>query len=64
MQITRTSTISGKINTREINVTEGQILLWEAGALIQDAMPKVSAGDRGFIKTGVTPEEWEEVFGK
>ena len=63
MQITRTSPFSGKTNTREINVTQEQLDAWEGGELIQNAMPNVSADDREFIKTGVTPEEWEETFG-
>ena len=63
MTVTRTSPFSGKTNSREIPVTEEQIVLWQCGSLIQDAMPNVSAEDREFIKTGITPEEWEETFG-
>lgn len=64
MQITRKSPFSGKINTREIAVTEEQLLRWERGELIQNVMPNLSADDREFIMTGITPEEWEETFGK
>lgn len=63
MTVTRTSPFSGKTNTREIPVTQEQIDLWRCGALLQDAMPNISAGDREFIKTGITPEEWDEAFG-
>lgn len=62
MKIQRTSPFTGTVNTREINVTPEQIAAWEAGAMIQNAMPNVSADDREFIMTGITPEEWEETF--
>ena len=64
MMITRVSPFSGKTNSKEIPVTEQQIANWEAGELIQNAMPNISADDREFIKTGITAEEWEETFGK
>ncbi len=63
MQITRTSELSGKINTREIAVTEAQLQAWQAGELIQNAMPNVPAEEREFIMTGITPEEWDATFG-
>ena len=62
MQITRTSPFTGKINTREIDVTEDQLEAWYNGQLIQEAMPHLSADDREFIKTGITPEEWDKMF--
>lgn len=64
MIITRVSPFSGKINSKEIPVTEEQLAKWKAGELIQNAMPNISADDREFIKTGITTEEWEEAFGK
>lgn len=64
MQITKRSPISKKEHTREIPVTVEQIEDWLNGALIQDAMPNISADDREFIMTGITPEEWDEMFGE
>jgi hypothetical protein len=32
------------------------------GALLQDAFPHLSADDREFIKSGITKEEWDELF--
>ena len=32
---------------------------WESGAYIQDAFPSLSPEQREFIKTGITPEEWD-----
>lgn len=64
MEIIRTSLFTKKQHTREINVTPEQMYAWQNGKHIQDAMPNVSAEDREYILTGVTPEEWNEVFGK
>ena len=64
MLITRRSPLSGKVNTQDIPVTETQLADWRAGVLIQDAMPNIAADDREFIKTGITAEEWNAVFGE
>ena len=64
MQITRTSMISGNTNTMELNVTLEQIAQWENGMNIQQAMPDLSAEEREFVKTGMTPTEWNELFGE
>ena len=58
MRIAMQSMLTGNITTREIPVTNWQIIQWRHGALIQDVMPDLSAEDREFIKTGITPEEW------
>jgi hypothetical protein len=63
MKITRVSPFSNKKTTLEIDVTARQIASWEKGELIQDAMPNLTAGEREFIKTGVTPDEWDDIFG-
>ena len=62
MLITKTSILSGKTRTKEINVNQSQIDKWVAGMLIQDAMPNVSVDEREFIMTGSTPEEWDSYF--
>jgi hypothetical protein len=64
MQITRKSMFTGKINTMEIEVSEAQIARWERGELIQNATPNLTPDEREFIKTGVTPEEWDAQFGE
>ena len=63
MQVTRTSPFSGKTNTIDIEVTQEQLSAWENGELLQNAMPNLSLNEREFIKTGITPQEWEETFG-
>ena len=64
MQITRTSIFSGNTNTMELNVTQEQLTAWESGVHIQVAMPQLNADEREFVKTGMTPTEWEELFGE
>ena len=56
--------ISGNTNTMELNVTQEQLTAWESGVNIQVAMPQLDADEREFIKTGVTPTEWNELFGE
>ena len=63
MKITRVSPFSNKKATLEIDVTARQITSWEKGELIQDAMPNLTPAEREFIKMGVTPDEWDEIFG-
>tara|TARA_R110001599_G_scaffold81877_2_gene220797 strand:+ start:302 stop:502 length:201 start_codon:yes stop_codon:yes gene_type:complete len=63
MKITRVSPFSNKKTTLEIDVTARQIASWEKGELIQDAMPNLTPDEREFIKTGVTPDEWDDIFG-
>ena len=64
MLITRTSPISGTTHSLEVNCTLEQLAAWEAGTLIQDAMPDVEAPLREYIKSGITPQEWVETFGR
>ena len=63
MKITRVSPFSNKKATLELDVTARQIASWERGELIQDAMPNLTPDEREFIKTGVTPDEWDDIFG-
>lgn len=62
MHITRTSPISGQVNTLEINVTPEQLAAWRAGEMIQLAMPNLTSDEREFIMTGITASEWDELF--
>lgn len=63
MKITRTSHLSGKTRTRDLDVTQAQLDAYAGGAYLQDAFPHLSADDREFIKTGITTEEWDAAFG-
>ena len=63
MKITRVSPFSNKKTTLEIDVTARQIASWEKGELIQDAMPNLTPAEREFIQMGITPDEWDDIFG-
>lgn len=62
MLITKFSPHSMRDNTREIDVSQSQLDRWKAGELIQNVMPHLSPDDREFLMTGLTPEDWEEMF--
>ena len=64
MLIERESKLTGKIHTMEIPITPQEFsLLGERNRPnIQDLFPNLSADEREFLLTGITPEEWESVF--
>ena len=35
---------------------------WDGHWLIQEALPGLSMGEREFLMSGTTPEEWDELF--
>jgi len=63
MLIERTSQVSGITRMKELPVTLQQLERFEKGMeTIQDIFPQLSADDREFIKTGITAEEWDNLF--
>lgn len=60
MKIKRTSSLTGAEHEREVDITPEQLARWEAGELIQLVAPHLSADDREFIISGITPEEWQK----
>lgn len=62
MKITRTSPITGITRTKELDVTPERLEIWQAGALIQNVFPNLSADDREFLMTGITADERDELF--
>lgn len=68
MLITRKSPLSGKENTIDVPIDPEQYHKWNNTNVryrryIQDEFPTLSAELREFIKTGITPEEWNNMFG-
>jgi|TARA_R110000851_G_scaffold88106_3_gene192537 hypothetical protein len=61
IDITRTSPITNETICMEIEITQDQYDAWKSGVLIQDAMPDLSADDREYIMTGMTPEDWDKL---
>jgi len=35
---------------------------WLAGGLIQDCLPYLTAAEREFLLSGMTPQEWDYFF--
>ena len=64
MEITRRCILTWTTSIREIDITDEQLVRWHQGALIQDVAPQLSADDREFIISGITPETWERIYGR
>jgi len=65
MKIERKSPFTGAIRFMDIDVTQEQLDKFNSGeGLIQDIMPDISANEREFILSGITPREWDELFGE
>lgn len=60
--VTRTSLVSGTTRTMILTATLDQWAALDKGALIQNALPHLSADDREFLLTGITGDEWERTF--
>lgn len=56
----KTCSVTG--NVFELTVSNEQLNKWKTGTFIQDAFPELTAGQREFIKTGITPEEFDSMF--
>jgi hypothetical protein len=63
MEIIRRSPFSGMHHVMDLPVTQEQLDRWQAGELVQNVFPHLSADEREFIMTGITPQEWDEEFG-
>lgn len=63
MQVTKTSKLTGKEHTQEIDISEAQWKRWKGGELLQNVCPHLSADDREFLISGATKEEWNQFFG-
>lgn len=65
MIVERTSELTGVKHFREIKVTQAELNDWQkSGVYIQNYFPDLSADDREFILTGITPEEWDLYMGE
>jgi hypothetical protein len=62
--VQRKSIVSGEYNTMQLDVTEEQLQRHRNGELIQDVFPHLPAEEREFIMSGITPEEWEKIYGE
>lgn len=68
MILKRTNAIDGRENSMELPLTEEEFATLEhlresRGFLIQDVYRNLTPDQREFIKTGITPQLWERMFG-
>lgn len=63
MIITRKSPFSGVENQMDIPVTDGELARIAAGEHVQVVVPHLSADEREFLITGITPTEWDAFLG-
>lgn len=48
----------------DLDVTEEQLAKYHTGRFcLQDVFSNLSVDEREFIKSGMTPDEWKELFG-
>ena len=67
MLVTLTSQLTGVMHTRDLNVDAVELYAYMTGEdtrPVQVVFPHLSAPDREFLITGITPEEWNELFGE
>jgi hypothetical protein len=65
MLVTKKSLVSGNTSTMDIDVTDDQLARIETGReLIQNIVPDLSTDEREFLKSGITPQEWDGMFGE
>jgi len=68
VNVTRTSPFTGNRHTLTLNIGQREFdaafARWQEGEMIQDAFPTLDAGEREFVKTGITPQEWADTFGE
>ena len=59
MRITRRSMLTGIEHTMDLDITWAHVQAWQDGALIQNAMPHLTASQREFLISGTVDSEWE-----
>ena len=60
MEIIKTSMFSGVEHQMDLPITAAQLRRWEEGELIQNVFPDLTRGQREFIMTGMTEDEWQD----
>ena len=67
MLVTNISQLSGKEHTLDLDITQEQLERFynrrENGEYVQTIFPNLSAGEREFLISGITQEEWTNMFG-
>jgi len=67
MLVTNISQLSGKETTLELDITHEQLERFENrranGEYVQTIFPHLTPAEREFLLTGITPIEWNDIFG-
>ncbi len=64
MIITKQSPVTGKVNSLDLPITEAELTAWRnSRKTIQSVFPHLNNGQREFLMTGITPEDWASMFG-
>ena len=62
MIVERTSILTGITRRIRLSITIEQVQKYHNGALLQNAFPNLTADQREFYKTGITPDEWDSLL--
>lgn len=63
MIVNKISILTGKKHSIDLPITEDQLQRWRLGFdLIRNIFPNLTPSQREYIKTGITEEEWKELF--
>jgi hypothetical protein len=62
VNVVRKSPFSGITHAMNICLDMEDYQAWKSGKLIQNAFPYLSADEREFLMTGITPDEWNSAF--
>ena len=63
--VTRQSPFSGTVNSITVDLPRDVLAEWFASppaATIQEHFPALNADEREFLMTGITAEEWDQMF--
>lgn len=61
VRFTRVSMLTQRVSSRDIGIEKlSDLERYKGGEAVQKCFPYLSDDDREFIRSGITPEEWEE----
>jgi len=63
MLVTKRNVVTGQIAVREMPVTQEELNRHRNGELAQNVWPNMDYREREFLISGLTPEEWDALFG-
>ena len=65
MKISKTSILTGKINTLDIPISEVEYATYlTRDRPIQEILPNLTVDEREFLISGISQDEWLQAFGK